>query len=385
MFKQIKSLLLIGLLIPLPSFAASPLQLNGLATREQLRKEFYIGALYLETPAHDAAAIASLPGNKRMVLRITADRWSPMQYAQQWNQMILINNGASALNANVMDVLSFTSIPKTDLVAGDEMAIALEHGDTLVELNGTTVMRTSSTNLFNLLLNTWIGPRPPSTEFKHDLLNLPQDKNGTDTISRFEAIKPSDARRKVTATWGSKDPTSAEALAAAAAAAAAAKPKPVEAPTVEPKTAAVNKPVAAVPAAKPIPATTTAIAATAISSDAIKPEPGPAPNLEAEKEKAAHQNALYADYSNYLRRLVLKNIVYPKRAIKQNLEGLVVVQATISRSGELIESSIVQSAEEALDKAALDAIKNASPLPALSNEMEKNQYAFKIPIVFKLD
>lgn len=384
MYKHIKILSLVGLLTPLFSFAANALQLNGIATHEQLRKEFYIGALYLETPTHDAAAIASLAGSKRMVLRITADRWSPMQYAQQWNQMILINNGGSALNANVMDVLNFTSIPKGDLVAGDEMTIEVDHGATLVNLNGTTVMRASSTNLFNLLLSTWVGARPPSTEFKRDILNLPQDKNGTDTITRFESIKPSEARRKVTATWGAKDTAQAEALAAAA-----AKPKPTEPAVVEQKATAETKKNVTTPtpqpAAKPAAAAATSIAAATPVAIEAKSEPAAAVDEASEKAKAAHQRALYDEYSGYLRRLVLKNIVYPKRAIKQNQEGLVVVRASVNRSGDLIESSIAQSAEESLDRAALDAVKKALPLPALSSEMDKSQYEFMIPVVFKLN
>ncbi|MET0378136.1 MAG: chalcone isomerase family protein, partial [Spongiibacteraceae bacterium] len=151
--------LFVGLVTSFAGFADN-LQLNGIAAQEQLRKEYYIGALYLEALSRDPAAISAQSGTKRMVLHVTADRWSPMQFAQQWNQMILINNGGATLNANVMDVLNFTSVPKGDLVAGDELAIELDRGASVVTLNGTTVVRTSSPNLFNMLLNTWVGARP---------------------------------------------------------------------------------------------------------------------------------------------------------------------------------------------------------------------------------
>jgi hypothetical protein len=52
----------------------SDLSLNGIAAFEQLRKEYYIGALYLGWPGHDQATIANMPGKKRMAIHITAFR-----------------------------------------------------------------------------------------------------------------------------------------------------------------------------------------------------------------------------------------------------------------------------------------------------------------------
>ena len=374
----IKTTMAAWLLVPLLA-QADNLQLNGIAAQEQLRKEYYVGALYLETPAHDAAAVASQAGAKRMVLRITADRWSPSQFAQQWNQMILINNGGSTLNANVMDVLSFTGAPKSDLIAGDELAIELERGATQITLNGTTVVRSTSPNLFNMLLSTWIGARPPSSEFKRDILNLPHDKAGTDLMARFDTIKPSDARRKQVASWGVKDTEPAVAAAAAVAAAPTPpKPKTPEAatPAPTPAPAEPKKPAAA-------PEKVVATAPTA-AVPAATSKPAAEPDARSALEKRAHQQELYTQYANQLRKLVSRNISYPKRAIKQNREGLVVMKIALTHAGAVTAASVSQSADDMLDEAALEAVGKGAPYPAMTDELEAANYDFVIPVVFKL-
>lgn len=363
------------------SFAthANSLQLNGIAAQEQLRKEYYIGALYLEALSRDPAVISAQSSPKRMVLHVTADRWSPMQFAQHWNQMILINNGSGTLNANVMDVLNFTSAPKGDLVSGDELAIEFDRGASVVTLNGTTVVRTTSPNLFNMLLNTWVGARPPSSEFKRDILALPQDKAGADLRARYDGIKANDTRRKVTATWGSKEAEAAPAVAAATAllpvtttaAPVATKPK-VEAPAAAEAKVAETKKAPATAPEKTI--------AAAPAAKAAEPQNDPA----AAQQKRMQQQKLYAEYSNQLRRLVIKNIVYPKRAVKQNREGLVVVKVSLTRRGALTATAVAQSADDLLDNAALEAINQSAPFPPITDDLEGAALDFLIPVVFKL-
>jgi TonB family protein len=376
----LRTTVLVGLIASFSSFADN-LQLNGIAVQEQLRKEYYIGALYLETLSRDPAAIIAQTTPKRMVLRVTADRWSPMQFAQHWNQMILINNGGSTLNANVMDVLNFTNAPKSELVAGDELAIELERGASIVTLNGTTVGRTNSPILFNMLINTWIGARPPSSEFKRDILALPNDKTGAELRARFDSVKASDARRKMTSAWGIKETEAAPTVAAAAPPAApapTAKPKNETPPAVAAETKkapAADKP--ATTAAAPAAASATAIAAAPKTAE---PKPDPA----VAQQKHAQQQELYADYSSQLRRLVYKNIVYPKRAVKQNREGLVVIKVSLTRDGALTASSIAQSADDMLDEAAMEAIKKGAPFPAVNEALDGVSFDFLIPVVFKL-
>jgi len=355
------------------------LQLNGLAPYTQLRKEYYIGGLFLGWPGHDPAAIANMPGKKRMELRVTTDRWPPLRFAQQWNQLILINNDSAVLDANVMDVLAFTGFPKGDLLEGDHLVIEQEsEAGTTVSLNGTTVLHTSSPALFNLLLNTWIGLRPPSSEFKRDILNRPADKTGAELQARFDATAPNESRRKAVAAWTNK--SEAEPVAA--------KPKPAEVPPVAKNEPAAKpkpelKPTPA-PAATPSMPAKTAAANTSRETAAADNSAAQAAAQRAREEHDKAQSALYNEYLAQVRRQVNKHIEYPRRAIKEGLEGLVVLRVQLDRLGNPLSIELAQSAHDTLDKAAQNAVKSALPFPAASERLEGKQFQFLVPIVFKL-
>jgi len=352
------------------------LQLNGLAPYSQLRKEYYIGGLFLGWPGRDPATIANMPGKKRMELRVTADRWPPMRFAQQWNQLILINNDSGVLDANVMDVLAFTGFPKGDLIEGDQLVIELEpEAGTSVSLNGTAVLHTGSPALFNLLLNTWIGLRPPSSEFKRDILNRPTDRSASELLARFETVTPNESRKKAVAAWTAKTETETTTPA---------KPKPAEVATA----ARSEPPVKAKSELKPASAAPAPVAA---KMPAETREPAPADNATAQanaqrakEERDKAQSALYNDYLAQVRRQVNKHIEYPRRAIKEGLEGLVVLRVQLDRLGNPLSIELAQSAHDILDKAAQSAVKDALPFPAASERLEGSQFQFLVPIVFKL-
>lgn len=411
MKKRVKHLLwpllvpLMALLSPLATaqtgdFDALPM--NGLAAFEQLRKEYYIGALHLESLSADPAAIASMPGRKRMSIRITADRWPALRFAQQWNQSILINNSSQELNANVMDVLAFTSLPKDDLITGDRLTIdAVPNVGTRVTLNGTPMLQTRSDALFKLLVNTWIGARPSTSGFKRDMLKLPAGAAGTELLARYEALDSDAARRKLVAGWASKVEADAETAVAAAAVAPAAKP----AETAKPAAAAAAAATATVataaaqttPAAVPTPTVAAAPAAAAAPKPAASPEPkpvaaapvvaaapAPTPAAAAPAVDNSAQQALYTAYSNSLRKLIYAKLNYPKRAVQKEIEGLVVLRVSSNRSGQLIAAEVAQSAHQVLDNAAQQAATKAAPFPAVAAAMGGDSFQFMIPVVFKL-
>lgn len=369
--------------IPAVSAQNGELNLNGMASFEQLRKEYYVGALYLGWPGHDPAAIANMPGKKRMELHITADRWPALRFSQAWNQLITINNPSALINSNAMDIVAFTSIPKGDLVEGDHFVIELTGNNTTqVSLNGITALRTESATLFSMLLNTWIGQRPPTSEFKRDILELPKSSAGTELVTRFNSLKPNDSRKKTIAGWGLKaEPettTPATTAATTVAVAAAAHPTPAAPAPAAP----VKKEPAPSTKQEPAKEKEQAVAA-APQPSAPTPQPmaaAPQPN-DAAKE---NQKALYGAYVGQVRKLVIKAIEYPKRAITEQLEGLVVIKASVDRNGSLVALDIIQSADDLLDAAAMRAVQKAAPFPKPGSDVEGNTFEAQIPIVFKL-
>lgn len=410
----------------LPAMAADDLDrlpMNGIAAFEQLRLEYFIGSILTPSPSANADTLQAQAGPVRMSMRITAERWPAMRFAQQWNQLILINNDSRVLNENLMDVLAFTSFLKEDLVAGDHLTIDLTDADTtLVSLNGAPMMATTSPALFRMLLRSWIGPRPPSSEFKRDMLTMPTEAAGSALIARYEAVQPDDKRIAQARGWAMAEPAAAaetpapaaepdRSVAAAAARATAAlvemSPPDSNASRARPEVVAPALPAPEPAVAAAAKRAAEAPAAAAAPSAAPQPQAAPVPAPVAESAPAAVQVAAARldeitpttrpldpalqlkvaldSYNNRMRGLVYRQITYPQKAIARNIEGLVVVRARLAQDGTLLSAEIAQSADRLLDKAALRAMERAAPFPVIEQLPQGAEHTFVVPMIFKLD
>ncbi len=181
----------------------SVLMLNGLGKAKQLSDDFYIGALYLPRPIRSADGIASYTGPKRMEIRIVAKRVSGRRLNQYWKDAITINNDKSIWQPQVRDVLAFANLfTKHNLTTGDTIDIDYIPGEgTLVYVNGYRIGRFSSGSLYNLILNTWIGPRPPSSAFKIGIMGGNDSETQLKLQEEFLSLSPSDARVKAARAW----------------------------------------------------------------------------------------------------------------------------------------------------------------------------------------
>ena len=80
-----------------------------------------------------------------------------------------------------------------------------------------------------------------------------------------------------------------------------------------------------------------------------------------------------------IRELINENIIYPKRAKKLNIQGIVTIRFKILEDGNIVEIEVMQG-HKFLQKATIEAIQNASKLfPKVKNSIE-----IQIPIEFKL-
>lgn len=171
---MIRALLMIALLagpLPFSQLQAAELVLNGSASYYYLTREYYVAGLYLPAPEQNPDAILSPSTAKRMQLIVSTERWSPRKWAQQWQNNISINNDLSGDTQLQQAVMEFTQFPRDDLQRDDEISIEYQPGgNTRVLLNREAVIESSGVELFNYLLNTWIGKLPPSREFRQQIL-----------------------------------------------------------------------------------------------------------------------------------------------------------------------------------------------------------------------
>src|SRR5690554_961890 len=143
-----------------PAYAtADSLVLNGSASYVQLTRDYYLGGLYLPQKSDDPNYIHSPSIAKRMQMIIQIPAWSPRRWSQVWQNNIAINNENLSPSPQMQQALmQFTSFPKAELRAGDEVVIDFQpNGNSRVLLNGETVLEVPGSEFFNYMVNTWIG------------------------------------------------------------------------------------------------------------------------------------------------------------------------------------------------------------------------------------
>ena len=207
--------LLMLVLAPIKTLAAE-LVLNGVALHQELNTDYFLAGLYLPAVSNDAAEILAMKGQKRMEMRVTFDNFSPRKFAGLWRDSIVINNSPADIEKFGPDILRFASVMKGKLVRGDQVVIEQQSAATVVSVNGVELARFSP-DFLTILLRTWIGPRPASSDFKKDLLNKGVVKEEYRT--RYNSLVPLDGRKQMATLWGT-GAGAADADAAAAAKAA---------------------------------------------------------------------------------------------------------------------------------------------------------------------
>ena len=76
---------------------------------------------------------------------------------------------------------------------------------------------------------------------------------------------------------------------------------------------------------------------------------------------------------------------YPNIASSQGVTGIATVRFTMSRSGQIISASLVNSAgHPQLDQAALATARPGSSLPAAPDSIPQQQFTFSVPLRFNL-
>lgn len=157
----------------------------------------------------------------------------------------------------------------------------------------------------------------------------------------------------------------------------AALPPPLPAPASLP---AAPEPLPAEPPSQAIPRTD------------VVPVPAPATAVEstsaAAPMRAADAATARREQDDYLRTLkawLLRHRVYPDEARKDRAQGIVHVHFSIDRQGRLIASEIARGTGAAvLDRAALDVLTRASPMPAFPASMQRDRLTVTLPIEFSL-
>ncbi len=343
-----------GLIVCLSlSNASFALTLNGIASYELLRKEIYIAALYLIEPSDNPQAILASSQSKRMAIKVTAKRWSPRRWSRMWQNDIAINNPFASDDELTNQLMLFSGFLDSPLTQGDEILIDyIATQGTSISINNVKIIQTPTSQLFNYLLNVWIGKLPPSGNFKRRILSANNDELGQALKSRFNSINYTNQRSLLISSWikvrkdaelailNAQAKAQAKALAKIAVEKAREKAQ-AKAKQEKARELKAKKNAKAVALTRPKPIKTYVAPKKKIKKKKKPDKPKKIASLKTvnttkSKKQLAAQDLYYRDlYQWELRREIRSTINYPPWAQKFGQKGTVKMTFSVNRKGQV--------------------------------------------------
>ena len=91
-------------------------------------------------------------------------------------------------------------------------------------------------------------------------------------------------------------------------------------------------------------------------------------------------------YGSQVARMINQQKTYPTRARRFGHEGLVLLQITLDRKGNLVKFELLKKTPfDSLNNAAVEMIKAVSHYPPLPNNLNFSEISFNVPIEYKLN
>lgn len=385
-------------MLTLSSLSATAAKLNGVSIHSELGAEQFIAAVYSDTRTSSARQLLISNEDKSMEVRVLADQLYSRRFKRMWVEGIAINAGQSDLEKYAQDLADFTRILRVKLKHGDILRIDRIPGKRVdISINGFLLGSINSPKFFDLLLRTWVGPVPLSSEFKQELLangNVPKR-----ILKRLESTAPSPNRLaslsralKSSQKSNKPDPSNKEPLAIASTPPPEKEPTKPEIITEKAKEKAPPKPKEhIVTTVKPTPKIPPPVAV-------IASIPAPLPSLEialddsdifddeAEDDEFSASNLLIQQtYISKLTKWTGKFVKYPRFSAQNDQQGTVRVTVLLDRNGKVTDVQVTSKSKyKQLNHAAQKAVKNATPYPQIPDEIKGDEFRFTVPVVFVL-
>lgn len=373
----IRNLFILNIFL-LCSIAKAEPMLNGISSHQELGKEQFIGALFSETISNNADTLLAASQPMRIEMKILSeDGMSPRRFSRMWIDGMAINNNPNVLTEQANNIVKLDSLFKGRLLKGDHVVFKLSPGKGVdVSINGSALGTIGDDKFFSLLLSSWIGKVPLSSEFKDNMLKV--GDVGSSLRGRFDQIQPSAQRATDLASW------SGASVASSAKSSARSSASNIDVDAIE-----SSKPSITLPPISGIEeASSSAISSKATKSvAAASSAPAVVKDDDEDSAPAFTAQTLLARqfYVKEAMKLINKRVRYPATAQQKGQEGSVRVTVTLDRQGNIINIVASETSRySALTREALAAIERAAPFPALPAEISGNTLEFTAPIRFTL-
>jgi protein TonB len=360
------------------SFAAEPV-LNGMATHIDLGKEQFIGALYSSTLSDNPEKLLANNQPMRMELKIVAPEGvTTRRFSRWWIEGMAINNSPALLTEQADNMVKFDGLFKARFMQNDTISFTYEPAKGVnISINDVMLGNIPGDKFFSMLLRTWIGKVPLSSDYKDDILKA--GNVNAALKARFDKLKPTRERTTEVAGWSKiKSPAdlAAEKEKEKEAKEAAAKNSSAQTSSTE-----STKQLAAQKAEQ------AKAEAARIEAAKLAAKKAPAANADDDEKPAlTAQNLLARQFyvSDNLKK-IYANVRYPKKALEKGQAGSVRVAVVINRQGNIISTSILQGSEfDSLNDAALEAANKTGPYPPIPDAISGSTFEFTAPIRFVL-
>lgn len=398
------------------SVSSQSTTLNGIAKYTHLGKEQFFAGLFSETLTASSEEFLQAEEVKRLEVKVLAPSISPRLFRQLWIEAVAINASSNELNKHAQNLADFSNFLKPRMRAGDILMIdrTVDSGVTIT-LNNIRLGTVKDKTFFDLLARAWVGAVPLSSKFRDGLLQggdvsvdlrsdylsvFPSD-NRIEDIKSFVINEENSRNKKKLAVRDVPIP-SADNVAAMTKAlpkkATVSKSATLKAPeTKAPATVideAVKKPVLAKPVLANTEPSIPDVVIGKMNQPATEDTLGdPVAAIAADTDDEDSPGFVYTAerllakqlYIAKLSRWTFPFVQYPKSAQRNGQEGSLVLKVVVARNGKVTGVSIVEgSGFSILDKAAIAAVKKASPYPAIPEDIRKENFSFNVPIAFGL-
>lgn len=376
------------------SLARAEPMLNGVAVHQELGQEVFIGALFSDSLSNNSDTLLSSTQPMRMELKIVApDGMTTRRFSRMWIEGMAVNNKPDLLTSQADNMVKFDGLFKGRLLTNDHVVFSSSPGKGVdIAVNGVALGNIKDNEFFSMLLSTWIGRVPLSSEFRDSLLKMGNVDAGL--RGRFSSIAPDTSRVAAINAWiapvvaETSSSKAAEKPSAKSSSSSSAKTAEVEqvAKIAKPELPslglpAIEKPKLELPGA--------AVASAAASSAAAKVVAAAKPVEDEDEEDgpALTAQSLLARqfYVSDMLKKVFAKTRYPARALERGQEGSVRFGVVIDRQGNILNlTQLEESKYDLLNREAREAIQRAAPFPEVPEAISGAKFEFTIPIRFTL-
>lgn len=371
----VKTIIILNTLL-LCSWAHAEPMLNGIASHQELGKEQFIGALFSDSISNNADTLLAANQPMRIELKILSqDGISARRFSRMWIDGMAINNNPDVLRNQANNIVKLDAFFKGRLISGDHIVFKLTPTQGVeISVNGILLGSIKDDKFFSLMLSSWIGKIPLSSEFKENILKV--GDVGSSLRSRFDQIKPANYRIGEVSAWSGQAQASSASSSKASAKSSVAN-------------AEIDNSVTPLTPTITLPPLVTNETESSSSKPAVKTATvsSKAPEIDEDSEPVFTTESLLARqfYVKELIKAINQKVRYPVSAQQKGQEGSVRITVTLDRQGNI--TNIVASEPSrysALTKEAMAAINRAAPFAALPSAVAGESFEFTAPIRFTL-